>query len=142
MNYGRIIKGKKHMRVAYNNELKNKSLEDNIYFTLNDINRNADTESDGYAARGFSERLAGDVCYEERTASFKYSDALKDKDYVTDLLKWFNRFTVRWFRFIEINEYDYNTNGILKLSGLMKWDDWWDQFNGLKARLEIILANL
>ena len=37
MHGGRIIKGKKHMRVAYNNELKDNSLEDNIYFTLDDI---------------------------------------------------------------------------------------------------------
>ena len=142
MRGGRIIKGKKHMRVAYNNELKQESLEDNIYFTLGDIDRNADNMSDGYAARGFSERLAGDECYEDRTDAFKYSDALQDKDYVTNLLKWFNRFTVRWFRFIEIHEYDYNTSGILKLSNLMKWDDWWFQFNSLKAQLEIILADL
>ena len=41
--YGRIINGNKYICLHNNNEFKNISLEDNVYFTMRDIFLNGDS---------------------------------------------------------------------------------------------------
>lgn len=85
---GRIIDGIEYVGLMHNNDFKNKSLEDNIYFTLRDIFWNGEC-NDCLTANHFNRLLTNDLRFEDRTASFKYSNILNDYDsiYIKQLYK-------------------------------------------------------
>ena len=133
MTYGRIINEIKYMYLMNNNEFKQKSLEDNLYFTLRDIFSNAEDIHSVFEANSFNDRLSGGISFEERTDNFQYVNVLQNKEYVSDLIVWLHYFTEDWFEFIEFEfEKEPNINYI-------KYDDWWVQFEKLKKLLDLQL---
>ena len=131
----------------YNN-LKNSSLEANVYFTLRDIFNNAKYLEYSLEANEYINKLTNNICYEDRTHTFQYTEVLKNKEYLESLIKWLSQFKLSDFDFTNeidedcevelyllINEYDYN-------SKYMKFDYWWDKFTDLKGLLAEELEKL
>ena len=132
----------------YNN-LKNSSLEANVYFTLRDIFINAKYLEYSLEANEYNNKLTNNIRYEDRTNTFQYTDTLKNKEYLESLILWLSQFEkISDFNFTDeideacereiyllINQYDY-------ISNYMKFDNWWDKFTDLKGLLAEELEKL
>jgi hypothetical protein len=130
------------------NDLKNSSLEANVYFTLRDIFTNAKDLEHSLEANEYINKLTNSICYEERTPTFQYTEVLKNKKYLESLIKWLSQFKLSDFDFTDeideacevelyllINEYDY-------ISNYITFNDWWDNFIELKGLLATELEKL
>ena len=67
--------------------LKYRSLEDHVYFTLRDIFMNAASADDAIECNQFNIQLTNEICYEDRTDTFTYTDILQDKAFVDQMSK-------------------------------------------------------
>jgi hypothetical protein len=135
---GKIINGTKFIRLVNNNEFKNKSLSDNVYFTLRDIFLNSESIDKAMDANGFNKKLTGGICFEDRCNDFQYTNVLYESIYVEKLLRWLNNFNIHYFEFEEeyIDNEDNEVRVDIDLAEYIKFDDWWLQFEQLKALLE------
>lgn len=131
MTWGRLINGVKYIHLMNDNEFKKKSLYDNVYFTLRDIFANADSADTIMEANYFNGRLTNDICFEERTERFQYSNELHQKYYVERLQRWLKSFDIHDFEFIEPEE-----DEDIDMKEYMKWDDWWVQFIELRKLID------
>jgi hypothetical protein len=77
MSKPRIFNNIKYLQLANENHLKNKSLEDNVYFTLRDIFANVSGLDYCMEANGFNTKLTNGISYEERTIDFTYIKKLQ-----------------------------------------------------------------
>ncbi len=68
-------------------EFKQKSLEDNVYFTLRDIFLNAIEDDYAVEANYFNNLLSNGIFFENRDDNFKYTSKLSDKDFLDRLIK-------------------------------------------------------
>jgi hypothetical protein len=73
---GRSINGTKYIYLNYPNDFKNKSLEDNVYFTLRDIFWNGDSKQ-CTTANHYNSIIANKP-FEERNEEFRYENVLHD----------------------------------------------------------------
>ena len=128
MSHGRIIDKIKYICLYNDNELKKKSLEDNVYFTLRDIFNNANCVDTVFAANDYNHTLTNGICFEDRTLTFQYTKILYDKKYLLSLIKFLNYLNISYFTFIE-NKPKLQTNEYIK------FDEWWIQFKELKKLL-------
>lgn len=131
MTYGRIINGIKYIYLMNNNDFKKKSLYDNIYFTLRDIFANAESIDTAMEANSFNGRLTNNICFEDRTERFKYSNELHQKYFVEKLKSWLKHFDIHYFEFEEPEEDEK-----IDMKEYMKWDDWWVQFEELRKLID------
>ena len=144
MSYTRIINGIKYLQLHNDNNFKSLSLEDNVYFTLRDIFTNISGCDYCMEANGFNSHLTGSLSYEERKNDFQYTDVLNDKLFVDRLNTWLNYIHKSDFDFEELDdkaddeekEWYYNTKR------LIKFDDWWSQFEELKVLIKQTLNKL
>ena len=118
----------KYMILCNNNEFKKKSLEDNIYFTLEDIYLNANDPDTCVESIDFANALSGHIQFEQRTDAFQYTNILQNKEYVSNLMYWLNYIKKHSFEFVELQEDDDKTNFI-------KYHDWAIQLEELKKIL-------
>jgi len=132
MSCGRIIDGVKYIHLINNNELKKKSLNDYVYFTLRDIFENAydcDTIID---ANRFCEKLTGELYFEDDKKSiYTYTNVLNKNDYLKKLIYWLDHINIDSFEFILIGE-----NEKINMKEYIEWQDWWFQFEELKFLLK------
>ncbi len=130
---GLLIDGIKYMCIMDNNDLKKKSLGDNVYFTLRDIFWNSMSADTVFQANNFNEKLSGGIVYEYRPVNFYYTNVLyQDKNYLYKLLKWLKKINIHYFDFLEPeNEEEIN------MKNYMKFDDWWVQFINLINLIEL-----
>lgn len=126
---GRIVNGTKQMFMSIDNNLKKKSLEDNLYFTLIDIFWNASSSCDSMMANGYGAILSGNIDHRQRTDDFQYTNILNEKDKTLKVLRWIERIYPEWFEFWETNSSEDNE------SKYMDFNDWWKQFEELKQLL-------
>ena len=131
MTFGIIINGAKFIRLMDNGDLKKKSLEDNVYFTLSDVFCNTRELSTIIKVNEFNDELTGNVCFEDRTDKFEYTNVLYQKDYVKKLQNWLNIFSENNLEFEKVDDKEINIKEYIKL------DDWWVQFEELKNLLNI-----
>ena len=99
MTYGRIIDGVKYIHLMNDNDFKKKSLYDNVYFTLRDIFCNAESADTIMTANDFNGRLTNNICFEDRTEKFQYSNELHQKYFVERLQRWLKKFNIHYFEF-------------------------------------------
>lgn len=125
---GRIINDTKQMYMIFDNTLKKKSLEDNLYFTLMDLLCNFASSSDSIMANGYSAMLTGNIDYKQRTDEFQYTNMLNEKDKLFKQLRWLDRIDPEWFEFWESDGSEDNRK-------YMDFDNWWKQFEELKQLL-------
>ena len=134
MSNTRIFNDIKYLQLANENHLKNKSLEDNVYFTLRDIFANVSELDYCMEANGFNTKLTNSISYEERTIDFTYTNVINDKIYIHKLSRWLSYIHKSDFEFEALND-DADTKEkewYLDTRNLFKFDDWWLQFEELK----------
>ena len=128
----RIFNDIKYLQLCNENDLKNKSLEDNVYFTLRDISRNVSGIDYCIEADVFNTQLTNGVYYEERK-DFTYTNVLNDKTYVKQLSVWLSYIDKLDFEFEAIDDADTEEKEwYFDTIHLFKFDDWWIQFEELK----------
>jgi hypothetical protein len=133
MTNTRIFDDIKYLQLANENHLKNKSLEDNVYFTLRDIFANISGLDYSIEANGFNCKLTNGICYEERTIDFTYTNVLDDEIYVKELNRWLSCIHKSDFEFEAVNDADAEEKEwYYDTKNLMKFDDWLLQFEELK----------
>ena len=107
---------------------------------------NAGSADDAIDCNQFNHQLTNEICFEDRTEGFKYTNVLQDKAFVERLVKWLNYTRPeRDFFFCDtIDEYDdFNINCYMLTA---KWysgnkceyfelDAWMEDFNDLKNNL-------
>jgi len=101
---GILINRIKYMYINDDNGLKNKSLNDNLYFTLRDIFLNTNTLNTCCQVNLYNGMLTNNISYEERTNTFQYTNVLDQKNEVKQILNLLNRITIYWFEFCELEE--------------------------------------
>ena len=138
MTFGRIIHGGKYMYLVNDNNLKKKSLQDNVYFTLRDIFANAESIDTFMEANRFNSCLANNICLEDRTEGFEYSNALHEPYFVERLKSWLQYFDIHFFEFEEPDPEEANE---LDMNKYMKFEDWWVQFLELRELIDVQYEN-
>ena len=143
---GLTYNGTKYVFLCNSHLLKYRSLEDNVYFTLRDIFMNAASADDAIECNQFNIQLTNEICYEDRTDTFTYTDVLHDKDFVEGLVKWLNytRPNLDLFFTDTIDEDDYlifygrqlttkwKYSESDKMNEYLPLDAWMEDFNVLK----------
>lgn len=124
---GRIINGIKYIVLHEPNDLKKKSLEHNIYFTLRDIFWNGE-ENDCIRTNYYNNILRVNNCtYKEE--GFGFSNALRENpdNFTKNLYNYLKNFDKKQIYFTnEGEEGDYETN-----VDYILFDDWWKQLQSL-----------
>lgn len=132
---GFIVNNVKYIYLCNDNDLKKKSLCDNLYFTLRDVFINCDSYDILAQANKINGHLTNNTYLEERPDEFIYSNILEQIDYVKRIINWLKSIkNDKWFEFTNTtinNEYKY-----------MRFDDWWDQYKELIILLENRLETL
>lgn len=151
--YTRLINGVKYLCTFNEHKFKQKSLEDNVYFTLRDIFTNAECLNVAAGANFINEELTNNISYEERDDDFEYTDYLMNKTKLTKLVTWIERVTINDFYFRSFDEYakeceinlldtpdtyleEYNDYYNVSMTDYIEFDQWMDQFNELKIKLK------
>ena len=144
MSSTRIINGIKYLQHFNDNNLKSLSLEDNVYFTLRDIFINMAELQYIMEANVFNNQISGSICYEDRKSNFKYRDVLNDKLFVDRLHIWLNHIKKSDFEFEEPYDKadDEEKYWYYDMKLLIKFDDWWSQFEELKVLIKNRLDEL
>jgi hypothetical protein len=128
--------GTNYLRLFHPNDWKQKSLEDNIYFTIRDIFQNIDDFQFAMEANMFNDKLTNGVIYEERTSDFIYSNILnEDFSFVYKLSKWLSYICEYYFDFEEV------VDETIDLDKYILFYEWISQFDILKELLDEKLNN-
>lgn len=137
---GKIVDGVKYMVVSSSSNLKARSFEDNIYFTLMEIFMNADAYNTCVMANNYNEQLSGGIPFKDRTSNFEYTDVLHDKKYVRELYFWLNSITKAFFEFKEeeIEEMQFCS----ETKSYTRFDEWWRDFESLKIMLKTRVSEI
>lgn len=145
----RLISGIKYLELHNSRELKKISLEDNVYFTLRDIFLNYEYIDDIFRANDFNSKLTNEICYEDRTENFEYTNLLKDENFLSLLIRWMKKIRISNFKFETpeqymkicdtsskkyLDELDWYYN--VDMNNYIKLDDWINEFNELIKELE------
>jgi len=144
MSFTRIINGIKYLQNCNDNNLKYLSLEDNVYFTLRELFYNMAELDYIMEANVFNNEISGSICYEDRKSDFKYTYVLNDKLFVERLNKWLNHIKKTDFEFEEPYDKadDEEKYWYYDMKLLIKFDDWWSQFEELKILIKNRLDEL
>lgn len=132
---------KPYIKLHNSAELKTKSLEDNVYFTLRDIFLNISGMDYCTEANCFNNSLTGGISFEERTESFTYTDSLNEKYYLHELIRWLDYIHKSDFVFGLANENNiyHNEHIFIEIydeNKYMLFDDWWTHLCELKQTLK------
>ena len=142
MSYMRIFRMIKYMKLHNENEYKNMSLEDNVYFTLRDIFLNASYIQNMFEANQFNSELTNNVYYEDRDVDFCYTNVLYDKKYVEQLVKWLSTIKLFDFEFEDMISTTQNNEKEIDCKEYIRFDDWLINFDNLKRLLNTRLSEL
>ena len=134
MNNTRIINNIKYLFLVNEAHLKNKSLEDNVYFTLRDIITNLSGMDYYMEANGFLYALTNGINYHERIINLTYTNVLNDKIYIYRLNNWLSHIQKCDFEFNEIDDdaCEEEKRYYFDTKKLCNFDDWWLQFEEFK----------
>ncbi len=144
MSCTRIINGIKYFQHFNDNNIKSLSLEDNVFFTLSEIFYNMSELHYIMEANIFNNELSGSICFEDRKSDFKYRDVLNDKLFVDRLHVSLNNIKKSDFEFEEPYDKadDEEKYWYYDMKLLIKFDDWWSQFEELKDLIKNRLDGL
>jgi len=148
----KIINGTKYVCLHYDNNLKSKSFEDNLYFTLKDIWLNIDI-NEAVRVSHYLSLLTGAIPFEKRTETFEYNNI---KDYAKPIYYYLSNLCAHkdkdkneyklmkdaLFDFYNIDDWEDDEKAEINLNDYMKYDDWWTQFEALYYQLEAIVKKL
>ena len=142
-DFGLIIDNVKYLSLAAPSlslkGLKKNSLDDNVYCTLRDIFRNLEKCYLCMHVNAFSEVLTCGHHYDKKPDNYEYSDALYDKKYLENLIRWLDMLNESDLLFEKLEE--ENTANI-DMSRYMKFDEWWADLEETKLLLKQQYAEL
>ena len=127
---GILSNGIKYVEVMDDNELKKKSLEDNVYHTLRDIFANADEIKMCFEVNSYNSQLTDGVYFEDRTDDFDYTNALYKENFVKRLIDYLSKFHPIDLEFESTSALEVDMTKYITL------DVWWEQFEELKNLLK------
>ena len=144
MAYTRIIHNIQYVEIHPDNDMKLLTLEDNVYFTLRDIFLKISCCDICVQVHRFNSQLTNNINYEDRNQYFVYSNALNNKDFMNCLHKLLNSIYPSDFYFEKISDTADNEEKkwYYDMNILMKFDDWWMQFEKLRHLIKIKLKEL
>ncbi len=99
---------------------------------MRDIFLNSESFDDAMTANLYNTQLSRDVCFEDRTEQFQYSNDLHQIYFVEKLKSWLKKFRISYFEFIEPEEGEE-----IDMNEYMKFDDWWVQFEELRNLIDL-----
>ena len=105
-----------YISIGSNNNLKTLSLEDNLYYTLEDIFINADTSDLCTYAAYYMNELKEGCHYKSKMMNEKYTDCLNNKEFVSSL-------NDRVIKYLTPNHLQYDKK-------MMKFMKKWIKMNG------------
>ncbi len=129
MVQGKVIDGIKYIRLYNDNNFKKLSLEDNVYFTLQDILLNTKSLYHFVEAYQFNNMLSGKIRYEDRDTSFTYVNILDKHNNLSKLINWLKYFEEDCFEFNSELDEPFDINKYIK------FDDWRVNFVDLVNQL-------
>ena len=130
----KLIFGKTaYICLCNDNNFKKKSFEDEVYFTLRDIFINAQSVHDIETANLYNIQLSDGVCFEDRTPSFQYTNALNNLDFLEDIIKWLK--SLKKTSSFELINLELNSSDEIDTM-YINFNDWWIQFENLINLLE------
>ena len=141
MSNSLMFNGEMYICIRDENELKLKSLEDNVYHTLRDISNNIYGFDWWIEANYFINPLTNGIRFQDRHDTFEYSNVLDDTEYLVRLIQWLNYISINDFN--DVNNFDvldendeempyFHTNR----HQFILLDDWWEKLNNLKCDLK------
>ena len=158
---GIIYNNTKYIQLTNQPWKKSLSLEDNVCFTLRDIFMNTFICRDKNIINideggDLSDQLTNDICYEDRTDTFTYTNVLSDKAFVSRLLTWLDMIEPdRDFDVSdEVTEFEEENEVIVKEDHCITIDEtkfqgyvfdyialdaWWEHLHDLKETLNKLL---
>lgn len=151
---GIIYQNKKYINLYHDFSFKWGSLEDHVYFTLRDFYLNCASVDHVIDVNNYLSTLSNNICYEDRTATFKYAPVLDDEIFLVSLSEWLNDFRACNFVFIALKDQTYKKvlqdDGVYinfichddSLEQYMLYDAWWFQVKTLIALLQVQLKYL
>lgn len=125
-----MYNGIKYMCILNDNNLKQKSIEDNVYFTLRDIFLNVEKSDICDQVNYYNGMLTNQIHYEDRTDEFKYVNSMYEIHYVKKISKWLDIITRDWFSFNELKMQPDDP------SLYVEFDEWWKQFEETKKTIK------
>lgn len=141
----KIVDGVKYIGLVHKNELKSLSLEDKVYFTLNDI-WHASTDVYNYEVYDFpfdtAFKFMNVLVVDLKQTNKVYTNVLHNpsSQIVLDLYKWLCiimlEYDKRLFEFSKINEIEDDEYDKF----YVREDVWWDQLKELVETLKLILT--
>ena len=136
--FGILISGVKYLPLSVTSlvlkDANNKSLHDTIYCILRDIFRNCDTLHICNQVNVFNSRLMKGIPCDENPDTFDVSDALNDKIYMKNLIKWLDNFKEHHLcPFEDIEEEDKYR---IDMSRYKRFDDWWRELEDIKRQVK------
>ena len=142
--FGIIINGVKYLPLSITSllvkDVKNKSLHDTIYCILRDIFRNCDTSNICDQVNVFNNRLMKGIQCDENPDSFEFPDALYDKVYMKNLIKWLDNF--KEYHLCPFEDVEEQDKCMLDMSRYIKFDEWWSDFEYMKSLVKKHYENL
>lgn len=117
-----------YISIGRNNNLKTLSLEDNLYYTLEDIFINADTSDLCTYAVYFMNELKEGCYYKSKMMNEKYTDCLNNKEFVSSL-------NDRIIKYLTPNHLQYDKEND-EIYEKMDKNKWWKQFEELRKQLK------
>lgn len=127
---GILSNGIKYVELMNDNELKKKSLEDNVYHTLRDIFANADEIKMCFEVNSYNSQLTDGVYFEDRTDGFDYTNALYKENFVKRLNDYLSRIHPSYLEFEPTSALELDMTKYIPLAV------WWEQFEELKNLLK------
>ena len=117
-----------YISIGSDNNLKTLSLEDNLYYTLEDIFINADTSDLCTYAAYYMDELKEGCYYKSKMMNKKYTDCLNNKEFVSSLLN-------RVIKYLMPNHLQYDKEND-EIYEKMDKNEWWKQFEELRKQLK------
>jgi hypothetical protein len=134
---------KRHLIFSmYDKDYKNKSLEDNVYFTLRDIYMNCDNYETCMRAESYSGQLTEGIAFEDRTDAFEYTNVLHQAKYLNSLCKFLESLTPKYFAVKANDDFDPGMEYQAPKEFDIPFDEWWNDLQQLKRVLDEHLESI
>lgn len=137
-DFGIIIDGVKYLPRSTPSLLlkdtKSKSLHDIIYCILRDIFRNADTLNIINQVNNFNSVLMKGINCDENPDTFDVPDALHDKVYMKNLIKWLDNF--KEYHLCKFEKVEEDDKYMVDMSKYISFYEWMIEFEEMKKQVK------
>ncbi len=124
-----IVDCEKYIELMNDNNLKFRSFNDYVYFTLRDIFFNCDDDRNCYIVNDFNKILTNNTSYEDE--NFNYTNVLyNDITFIKNLYEYLQKFSLKRDKSNVLNNVKIDDKEYMKV------DEWWAQMDNLLDRIK------